>query len=235
MRTLFLSHRGESDDAPENTLNAFQLAMDQNSDGIELDIRLTADKKVVCCHDETLERVAGSNLKVCSSTYADLQKIHPVPLLSEALAVLKKDAVMQIEIKGSPEAAFECRDLILNYPYQDKLTISSFEQESILCAAELFPDLKRVLLIDLEAEFGHFPSAEQVIPMLEKLKCGISFKATFNADVTFVETLKKAGFPVICWGVSSDELGLAMADRQVDAMTCNHAVKLRKMFLDKIK
>ena len=41
--TLFLSHRGESDDAPENTLSAFAIAMERDSDGIELDIRLTSD------------------------------------------------------------------------------------------------------------------------------------------------------------------------------------------------
>ena len=44
-KTLFLSHRGESDDAPENTLAAFALAMERDSDGIELDIRMTSDKK----------------------------------------------------------------------------------------------------------------------------------------------------------------------------------------------
>lgn len=235
MRSLFLSHRGESDDAPENTLDAFQLAMDQDSDGIELDIRLTADGKVVCCHDETLERVANSAVEVSAVNYSDLTKIHPVPLLSEALALLKKDAVMQIEIKGSPEAGRKAQKMILDYPYQKNLTISSFEKETILCAADLFPELKRVLLIDLEAEFSRFPSAEQVIEMLKKLKCGISFKATFKADKNFVDTLHEAGFPVVCWGVSSDELGLAMAELQVDAMTCNHAVKLRKMFFDKIK
>ena len=46
--TRFLSHRGESDDAPENTLSAYKLAMERDSDGIELDIRLTADGEAAC-------------------------------------------------------------------------------------------------------------------------------------------------------------------------------------------
>ena len=71
--TLFLSHRGESDDAPENTLNAFSLAMERDSDGIELDIRLSADGEVVCVHDETLERVAGAKLAVAEASLAELR------------------------------------------------------------------------------------------------------------------------------------------------------------------
>ena len=94
--TLFLSHRGESDDAPENTLNAFSLAMERDSDGIELDIRLSADGEVVCVHDETLERVAGAKLAVAEASLAELRKFYPVPRLSEALAVLR--------IKGSSAA-----------------------------------------------------------------------------------------------------------------------------------
>ena len=59
MNPIFLSHRGESDDAPENTMQAYQLAMDRESDGIELDIHLSADGRVVCVHDADLKRVAG--------------------------------------------------------------------------------------------------------------------------------------------------------------------------------
>jgi len=68
MSVLFLSHRGESDDAPENTLRAFALAISRESDGIELDVRLTADKQVVCCHDEDLQRVAGVPVKVAAAS-----------------------------------------------------------------------------------------------------------------------------------------------------------------------
>ena len=45
---LWISHRGESYDAPENTMKAFRLAWKRGTDGIELDIRLTADGQVVC-------------------------------------------------------------------------------------------------------------------------------------------------------------------------------------------
>ncbi|HEY1418228.1 MAG TPA: glycerophosphodiester phosphodiesterase family protein, partial [Myxococcaceae bacterium] len=54
-----LGHRGASSDAPENTLTAFQLALDQGADGVELDARLCASGEVVVFHDEWLERLTG--------------------------------------------------------------------------------------------------------------------------------------------------------------------------------
>lgn len=56
---LLLAHRGASADAPENTLAAFQEAVAQGADGVELDAMVCGSGEVVVCHDETLERLAG--------------------------------------------------------------------------------------------------------------------------------------------------------------------------------
>lgn len=233
--TIFLSHRGESDDAPENTLRAFSLAMERDSDGIELDIRLTADGDVVCVHDETLERVAGVKLAVADASLAELRNHYPVPLLSEALALLRPGKHMQIELKGVQPLARPLK-LVLEQWGGDRrsLALSSFEEETIRNAAEFFPDLPRLLLVDLKNRFGVFPSAEQVMDYLRKLHCtGVSFKATTEADAAFVAALHAEKFRVVSWGVFSDELGLAMAALGVDAMTCNHAVALRRRWRER--
>lgn len=234
MRTLFLSHRGESDSLAENTAMAFSLAMQRTSDGIELDVRLTADKQVVCVHDATMTRVSGVELAVADSTLAELQKIHPVPLLSEALEILKPGAIMQIELKGKPDVIPYAREVIAQFPEKrNQFSISSFENDTIEQAAAAFPDLPRLLLINLASVFGHFPSAAEVIEYLKPLKCGVSFKADYRADKEFVQTLQDAGLRVVCWGVSSDEIGMAMADLGIAALTSNHAVALRKKYLER--
>ncbi len=226
----FLSHRGESDDAPENTIAAFKLAMARDSDGIELDVRLTADGQPVCVHDETLKRVAGVDLTVASSTLSELRQHHPVPLLSEALDCLAPGKHMQIELKGKPNLIMPLKNVLDNWNGDRScLTISSFEQETIRLAADIFPDQHRVILINLTSHFGHFPKAQQVVKLLHSLSCtGISFMATEEASASFVQELIKQGLRVICWGINSDELGLAMADIGIEAMTCNHAVALRE-------
>ena len=234
--TRFLSHRGESDDAPENTLAAYKLAMERDSDGIELDIRLTADGEAACVHDETIERVSDVRLAVSDSTLAALRQYHPVPLLSEALAVLKPGKQMQIELKG-PWPQLQPVKAVLDRRGGDRkgLALSSFEEETIRAAADVFPELPRLLLTDLTRRFGRFPAPEQVVACLHSLRCtGISFLATAEADASFVEALHRAGMRVVCWGVRSDELGLAMARIGVDAMTCNHAVALRAEYRKRI-
>lgn len=228
--SLFLSHRGESDDAPENTIPAFQLAMDRDSDGIELDIRRTSDGFVVVVHDEDLMRVANLPLKIGETTLEDLQKVHPVPLLKEMLKVLKPGKHLQIELKGTDMELVPGLERVLSESGVDRsqLALSSFEEGTIALAAGTFPDLPRLLLTDLMALFGYFPTAGEVADYLRKYQCtGVSFKADFSADAAFVQGLHDLGFRVVCWGVCSDELGLAMDSIGVDAMTCNHAVALR--------
>lgn len=229
-RTLFLSHRGESDDAPENTLAAFALAMERDSDGIELDIRMTSDKKIVCVHDATLERIAGKNMEVSEHTYHELCEVHPVPLISEALDVLLPGKFIQIELKGKPFDLAELRQLTDKHLALGKLIgLSSFEVETLELANGMFPDVSRVLLIDLEKYYGKFPSADEVADFCRQHQfSGVSFKADFRADKSFVDALRSQGLRVVAWGVNTDEKGLAMADAGVDALTCNHAVALRE-------
>ena len=233
--TLFLSHRGESDDAPENTFAAFKLAMERDSDGLELDIRLTSDNHVVVVHDEDLKRVANSDMVISDSTLAQLQSVHPVPLLKDVLAILKKGKHCQIELKGADLHIIDGLKNILDLWQGDRsqLAVSSFEEETIKQAAEVFPDLPRVLLVDLAQKFGKFPSADEVEKYMKSLNCtGVSFKADFSADKEFADELHKRGMRVVCWGVFTDELGIAMANIGVDAMTCNHAVALRKKYAE---
>lgn len=92
--TRFLSHRGESDDAPENTLSAYKLAMERDSDGIELDIRLTADGEAACVHDETIERVSGVRLAVSDATLAALR---PIPSGSVAFRSARRPETRQAD------------------------------------------------------------------------------------------------------------------------------------------
>ena len=55
-RPVVIAHRGASAHAPENTLSAFKLAIDQGADVIEFDVQLSSDKSVVVYHDHSLER-----------------------------------------------------------------------------------------------------------------------------------------------------------------------------------
>lgn len=234
--TIFLSHRGESDDAPENTLEAFQLAMKRDSDGIELDIRRTIDGALVCVHDATLERVAGTAVEIAETPLSRIQAIHPVPLLRDALERLLPGKLMQVELKGCGTRLIPALKQVLKEWNGNKaqLFLSSFEEETIRSLAHEIPDLPRILLLDLEERFGVFPDARRVAEYgKERGASGISFKASTLATAEFVSQLRQEGLRVVCWGISSDQLGIQMAEIGVDAMTCNHAVALRRVWREK--
>ena len=72
-----MSHRGESNDRPENTMAAFRLAFERGVDGVECDVYATTDGVPVIIHDSTTGRTAGSgtNLTVTASTWNDLKDV----------------------------------------------------------------------------------------------------------------------------------------------------------------
>ena len=99
-----LAHRGSPGQCfVENTLPAVSACLLDGADGVEVDLRLTADGVLVVCHDPTLRRLAGSHLPVATSTWADLRTTSgaagvPLARVEEVLAVLAGRPVV-LEVK----------------------------------------------------------------------------------------------------------------------------------------
>ncbi len=74
-KPLILGHRGASHDAPENTCAAFSMAMEQQADGVELDVQLTTDGRLCVIHDHTLERTTSGFGPVGEKTMAELSAL----------------------------------------------------------------------------------------------------------------------------------------------------------------
>ncbi len=106
LRWLY-AHRGLHDnggDAPENSLRAFQRAVEAGY-GIELDVQLSKDQVPVVFHDFTLERVCGAKGRVCDLTWEELEKLslcgtdQRIPRLEEALSLVDGRVPLIIELK----------------------------------------------------------------------------------------------------------------------------------------
>ena len=126
------AHRGCSYAWPENTLQAFEAACKYNITGIELDIQLTKDNKMVVIHDETVDRTTNGTGKVKDFTLAEIKKLkiatHPgflgikkytqIPTIEEVFDLLKphcqkKGLLINIELKNSRERYDGMEDMIL--------------------------------------------------------------------------------------------------------------------------
>lgn len=132
---LIIGHRGASAEAPENTLAAFALALEQGADGIELDVQLTADGWLAVFHDLTLERLTTGTGRVTDKTLAELQSLalkeeQTIPSLNEVFELLGKRLLYNVEIKdfgwrdrGTETAVAEC---IRTHGLEEHVLISSF-------------------------------------------------------------------------------------------------------------
>jgi len=109
---LVIAHRGSSETAPENTLAAFRLAVEQRADFIEFDVQESSDGEVVVVHDSDLMKVGGSPLKVWEATATQLRAVdigsrtapqfssERVPTLAETLAVSRGGSRVVVELKS---------------------------------------------------------------------------------------------------------------------------------------
>lgn len=117
---LSVGHRGDMLQAPENTLPAFQRAFDEGLDGVEMDVRTTADGVLVLMHDSTVDRTTDGEGDVSNLTWAQIQALtipsefegipdQRVPTFLEALQyVATTDLVVDIDVKStSAEALME--------------------------------------------------------------------------------------------------------------------------------
>ena len=145
VRTLRLAHRGDSRYARENSLAAFAAALAvPGCDGLEIDVRLSADGVLVAYHDATLERVHGRPERV-DALSADVLEGWEVPSLADLLATVGRRAFLDIELKGDPGPAIVEVLAAGRGPSLMNAVVSSFEPAALNRVAHLAPTWPRWL------------------------------------------------------------------------------------------
>lgn len=135
--TLRLAHRGDWRRAPENTVAAFLAALAIPAcDGLEFDVRLSADGVPVVCHDETLERVQGRPERVDTLTAGALGDLG-VPTLADVIARVGRRAFLDVELKGDPGPAVVEVLAAGRGPTLARAVVSSFEPAAMERVAKL--------------------------------------------------------------------------------------------------
>lgn len=165
-RTQVSAHRGFSKKAPENTMPAFQAAMDCGADFIELDVQLTRDNQLVVIHDDKLDRTTNGKGYVKDYTYDELLQLSAgswfgkdnefddvqIPLLSEVLDLVGDDIMLNIEIKksGNPKATAErVVDMIEEYGIVNSCYVTSFSYPALKKVKQLNPKIKTAFIANL--------------------------------------------------------------------------------------
>ncbi|NOU94312.1 glycerophosphodiester phosphodiesterase [Paenibacillus sp. LMG 31456] len=138
------AHRGLKCDYPENTLLAFQKAMESKVDMLELDLRLSKDGVVMVIHDETLERTTNGSGKVMDYTLAELKQLDAgawfgpvfeglkIPTLDELCSLIASypEILLNVEIKPSPNAKWvvdKAVAMLDEFGYLPRCVFTSFD------------------------------------------------------------------------------------------------------------
>lgn len=215
--STYYAHRGlHNANKPENTLPAFKAAVSCGF-GIELDVRLSADKTVVVIHDDDLTRLADMPGKVEDYTADELSAMsilgsgYGIPTLKEVLKCVNKQVPLLIEIK-SEGAAGKLEEEVYKIlaPYDGEYAIQSFSPLSLRWFMKNSPQTVRgQLACGFSKGAEHISAFKKffVKNLLTNFLCRpnfISYEYT-GAGTGVVKRLRKSGLPIIVWTINRQE------------------------------
>jgi len=213
-----IAHRGlhtNNSVIPENSLKAFEAAMHKGYI-IELDIHLLADKNIAVFHDDSLQRICGTDAEIKSLTANDLAKIkllgseEKIPLLDEVFELVKGEVPILIEIKNQDENNSLIQDILISKlkKYKGKVAVQSFNPFLLRKFYKEMPDIPRGQLSHSFLDVEMNPLKKY---LLKNLLLNFVSKPHFIAynflDMPnkVVEKERAKGVKVLCWTARTEE------------------------------
>jgi glycerophosphoryl diester phosphodiesterase len=238
-RTRVIAHRGFSARAPENTLVAVSSAIRIGADMVEVDVTLTSDGRLVCIHDETLDRTTNGTGIVQDHSLAELQRLDAgswfsrefynarIPTLEEVLDLINGRILLNIEIK--PEAVTDADggisalvvQAVIERKMADQVVVSSFEPRALRQVAAIDYTIVTATLYDedLQAE----ASPLDIVAAARSQGFNVSRK---QVDGDLVHLCHSNGIPVAVYTVNKTRHMRHMIDLGVHAVFTDHPDRL---------
>ncbi len=236
----FIAHRGLSSLAPENTLAAFQLAVDNDFWGVECDVWQTKDGEFVISHDESLKKMCGVDEKVTELTLEEI-KMHPIikgngleeypgeyiPSLREYLDVVARDgdAYAVIELKMdtiTEESAMELMNLLDEFAMRNRTVVISFSEDCVQKVKEA--DCTKLV----KRQFLTENVTEEIMDWCVENKMGLSCKYSKITEEN-INLAKEKGVEVGVWTVDDYDIAYQFINEYgIDYLTSNE-----KLFSEK--
>ncbi len=243
-KKLIIAHRGESEDAPENTLASVNLAWERKADAVEVDIRLTADGRIVVIHDANTGRVSGKYRSVRKSKAGDLRKLdvgtfkgdkwsgEKIPFLLEVLKTVPSGRRIFIELKCGQEILTGLqKDLNESGLSGDQIVIIGFNFKLMTAVKKMMPKYEVCWLADIESR-GSFFSAGKTDKYIKKIIAsgldGLDLKASRSVNKINGKKIKRAGLRLYVWTVDNPAEAKRLFEAGVDGVTTNLQQQLKR-------
>lgn len=208
----YIAHRGfHNAENPENTLGAFERAIEKNY-AIELDVQLLKDGTVVVVHDNKLSRLCGEDKYVSNCTHEEIKNLkilnseYSIPTFKEVLELVDGKVPLLIEIKNTLKVGdLESKTYELLKDYKGEYAIQSFNPYSLAWFKDNAPNI-------LRGQLSSFFKGENLSfikkLLLKKLKLNKVSNPNFisyNADNLPNKYCKRCDLPILAWTVRSQE------------------------------
>jgi len=222
-----IAHRGASADAPENTLAALTLAVEQGAKSVEVDAMISSDGVAYLHHDDGLHRCTDGTGYLCSHPSAVLDtldasgahasfKPEPLPRLDAAIALLIDNEIgLNLEIKPTPGLEKETAEAVIKslkntWPHALPLVLSSFSKDALETALDLWPEAPRALITctvpkDWQAQ-------------LAALECTNLHMAAPLLTKEDASRIKEAGYGLFCYTVNDVDQAKSLLAMGVDGV-----------------
>ena len=232
-------------EAPENTLPAYIKAWEQGVDAVELDVRETKDKRLICIHDDSLARVSESEYAISQETLASLKTVDvgifrskkfantKIPLLEEAFDCKPEKSKIFVEIKPSKISFGELNEMV------ETNVISKLNTHFLGFYPNVVEGLNK--RFDIPATLSVIPAFfdydyEKIRSLLEKSNSfGISQHMDSKKSMNLIKKFKDEGKYCIAWTVNNKKYMRDLIEIGVDAIITDNPKKLIKVIKEKKK
>lgn len=235
--TQISAHRGYSAIAPENSIPAFEAAIEHKADFIELDVQQTKDGEIVVMHDSNLKRIAGKNINIWDVTYDEIKNIDVgswfhsdyskvrLSTLDEVIKATKGKIKLNIELKPSGhEVDFEkcVVDIVKEQGVEKDCVIASMDYETIKRVKEYDPEIKTVYVMTVA--YGSLLNLDQADVY--------SIEASFITS-KLVNNIHHHGKEVYAWTVNEESNAQKLIELGVDNIITDNPVMVRELVYSK--
>ncbi|MGB1892064.1 MAG: glycerophosphodiester phosphodiesterase [Candidatus Latescibacterota bacterium] len=235
---LRIAHRGASGRglAPENTLAAFEKALDIGVDMLEIDVRVTGDGQLIVLHDPSLDRTTDCEgivreMGLDEIRQADAGDGERVPVLREVFDLARNRAPILLEIK-SDFIAERVVQAIADAQIEEQVVVQSFNPQTVERVKRLAPHLPSSLLI---GELPTTPSRVRARRLVSQvLEVGANTLSIWHATLTpsLIEEMRKRGIAVWAWTVDEEITMRDLAMMGVQGLVTNYPDVLNNVLDD---
>ncbi len=219
--TITIAHRGASAQAPENTLLAIKKALEMKAGMIEIDVHKCLTGEIIIFHDEKINGKKISLMPFSEIKKITLEQKQKIPLLEEAIELINKKAILNIEIKGN-NTAEKTVSIIQKYiskgwSYKDFI-ITSFTHK----------DLRKIKSSDQKINtglifrgipFGH-------VWFAKKFRCSAIISHRYYTTEWLVKRAHNNGMKIFVWTVNEEKEIKFFKDIKVDGIITDYPDKI---------